>query len=143
ETTEEMIDAVESATATADALVSAAAISDYTMDAVGEKIRSGQEELNIDLLPTPKLLDRIRGAYPDLTMVGFKVETSGDDDAMVEAARGIAERVGLAFVVANDASVMGEADTRTLFVRSSSVEAFQGSKAELGLRVADDLAAEL
>jgi len=143
ETTEEMIDAVESATATADALVSAAAISDYTMDAVGEKIRSGQEELNIDLLPTPKLLDRIRGAYPDLTMVGFKVETSGDDDAMVEAARGIAERVGLAFVVANDASVMGEADTRTLFVRSNSVSEFQGSKAELGLRVADDLAAEL
>jgi phosphopantothenoylcysteine decarboxylase/phosphopantothenate--cysteine ligase len=143
ETTEEMIDAVESAAATADALVSAAAISDYTMDAVGEKIRSGQEDVSLDLLPTPKLLDRIRGAYPDLTMVGFKVETSGDDDAMVEAARGIIDRVGLAFVVANDASVMGEAKTRTLFVREHSVEEFRGSKADLGLRVADALAGEL
>ena len=142
ETTEEMIDAVESAAATADALVSAAAISDYTMDAVGEKIRSGQEELNLDLLPTPKLLDRIRGAYPDLTMVGFKVETSGDDDEMVEAAREIIDRVGLAFV-ANDASVMGAEETRTLFVRADSVDAFEGSKAELGLRVADELAGEL
>ena len=143
ETTEEMIDAVESAAATADALVSAAAISDYTMDAVGEKIRSGQEDLELGLLPTPKLLDRIREAYPDLTMVGFKVETSGDDDAMVEAAREIVERVGLAFVVANDASVMGAEETRTLFVRANSVEEFVGSKAELGVRVADELAGEL
>ena len=142
-TTEEMIDAVESAAATADALVSAAAISDYTMDAVAEKIRSGKEDVTLDLMPTPKLLDRIRGAYPELTMVGFKVETSGDDDEMVAAARGIVERVGLAFVVANDASVMGEAETRTLFVRTDSVEEFRGSKADLGLRVADELAGEL
>ena len=141
-TTEEMIDAVESAAATADALVSAAAISDYTMDAVAEKIRSGKEDVTLDLMPTPKLLDRIREAYPDLTMVGFKVETSGDDDAMVEAAREILERVGLAFVVANDASVMGEAETRTLFVRANSVSTFRGSKADLGLRVADELAEE-
>ena len=142
-TTEEMIDAVQSAAATADALVSAAAISDYTMDAVGEKIRSGQDSLELDLLPTPKLLDRIRDAYPDLTMVGFKVETSGDDDEMVAAAREIIERVDLAFVVANDASVMGAEETRTLFVRTNSVETFRGSKAGLGLRVADELAGEL
>ena len=143
ETTEEMIDAVESAAATADALVSAAAISDYTMDAVGEKIRSGQDDLELDLLPTPKLLDRIRGAYPDLTMVGFKVETSGDDDAMVEAARVVLERVGLSFVVANDASVMGAEETRALFVRADGVETFEGSKDALGLRVAEALADEL
>jgi len=143
ETTEEMILAVESAAATADALVSAAAISDYTMDAVGEKIRSGQQDVSLKLLPTPKLLDRIREAYPALTMVGFKVETSGVDDQMVDAAREIVERVGLAFVVANDASVMGADETRTLFVRPDSVEAFSGSKADLGLRVADELAGEL
>jgi len=140
ETTEEMISAVLDAATDADALVSAAAIADYTMDAVAEKIRSGKDDVTLDLEPTPKLLDRVREAHPDLTMVGFKVETSGDDDAMVEAAREILDRVGLAFVVANDVSVMGAEETRTLFVREDDVSEFTGSKASLGLRVADELA---
>jgi len=44
---------------------------------------------------------------PDLPIVGFKAETSGDDAAMVAEAERIRDRVGLVFVVANDASVMG------------------------------------
>jgi phosphopantothenoylcysteine decarboxylase/phosphopantothenate--cysteine ligase len=49
----------------------------------------------------------------------------------------------MAFVVANDASVMGEDRTRVLFVRADSVSTFEGEKAELGARVADELAEEL
>ncbi len=145
ESTAEMIDAVSQTVTTteADALFSAAAISDYTMDAVAEKIRSGKADMTLPLTPTPKLLDRIREAHPDLTMVGFKVETSGDDDRMVESAREIIDRVGLAFVVANDASVMGAEDTRALVVRADTVEPYSGTKAGLGLRVADELSEEL
>jgi phosphopantothenoylcysteine decarboxylase/phosphopantothenate--cysteine ligase len=138
-----MIEVAMAAVDDADALVSAAAISDYTMDAVAEKIRSGNEDMSIDLMPTPKLLDRVREAHSDLTMVGFKVETSGDDDAMVEAAREVVDRVDLAFMVANDASVMGEDATRVLFVRPADVDEFEGDKAGLGLRVAEELAGEL
>jgi len=125
----------------ADALVSAAAISDYTVEAAAEKLRSGDPR-SLDLDPTPKLLDTVREARPDLPVVGFKTETAGDDDAMIDAARGLLERVGCAFVVANDASVMGEADTRTLFVGDGVTE-FSGSKTALGGAVADRLAAEL
>ena len=118
----------------ADALVSAAAISDYTVDAAAEKLRSG-EPRTLDLEPTPKLLDAVREAYPDLPIVGFKTETSGDDDAMIDAARDLRDRAGCAFVVANDASVMGDDDTRTLFVDGDTV-AFSGSKTALGRQVA-------
>jgi phosphopantothenoylcysteine decarboxylase/phosphopantothenate--cysteine ligase len=125
-----------------DGLVSAAAISDYTVEAAAEKLRSG-EPRTLELEPTPKLIDEVRAGYPDLAIVGFKAETSGDDDAMVEAARRTLDRVGCSFVVANDASVMGRDETRTLFVRSDSTAEFAGTKDELGARVADELASEL
>lgn len=140
ESAEGMLEAVESAVEGADALVSAAAISDYTVEAASEKIRSGQDDLTLDLQATPKLIDTIRSAHPSLPIVGFKVESSGDDEAMIEAARDLLERVDLSFVVSNDASVMGEDETRTLFVSANGTSEYQGDKAGLGLRVADELA---
>jgi phosphopantothenoylcysteine decarboxylase/phosphopantothenate--cysteine ligase len=73
-------------------------------------------------------------------MVGFKAETDGDDDAMVERARELRERVDLAFVVANDASVMGEADTRALLIDDEGRTEITGDKDTLSARVADALA---
>ncbi|WP_435186213.1 bifunctional phosphopantothenoylcysteine decarboxylase/phosphopantothenate--cysteine ligase CoaBC [Halobellus sp. EA9] len=140
ESAAEMRDAVlESVDADTDAVVSAAAISDYTVDRADEKLRSG-EERTLELRPTPKLLDDVREAHPDLPIVGFKAETSGDDAEMTEAARGIRDRVGLAFVVANDASVMGDDETRTLFVDGDDAVEFSGTKTELGGAIADRIA---
>jgi phosphopantothenoylcysteine decarboxylase/phosphopantothenate--cysteine ligase len=112
------------------------------VERAAEKIRSG-ESLTLDLEPTPKLLDTVRESHPDLTMVGFKAETSGDDDAMIGRARDLCDRVGLAFVVANDATVMGADETRALFVFDRRTETYVGSKAGLGGRVADALAAAM
>jgi phosphopantothenoylcysteine decarboxylase/phosphopantothenate--cysteine ligase len=142
ESAAEMLAAVEDHAPDADALVSAAAISDYTVEANDEKVRSGQD-LTLELRPTPKLIDTVREAHPELTIVGFKAETSGNDDAMVEQARELLDRVGAAFVVANDASVMGRDDTRVLVVRTHAVREFAGSKAALGTVVAEELAAAL
>ena len=142
ESAEEMIGAVRTAADRADALVSAAAIGDYTVDPAPEKIRSGSE-LTLDLKPTPKLIDAVRKAYPELPIVGFKLETDGDDEAVIEAAREILDRAELSFVVANDASVMGSETTRVLFVRSGDVTTHRGPKDEIGGRIADALADEL
>jgi phosphopantothenoylcysteine decarboxylase/phosphopantothenate--cysteine ligase len=142
ESAAEMLAAVEDHAPDADALVSAAAISDYTVEANDEKVRSGQD-LTLELRPTPKLIDTVREAHPELTIVAFKAETSGNDDAMVEQARELLDRVGAAFVVANDASVMGRDDTRVLVVRTHAVREFAGSKAALGTVVAEELAAAL
>jgi phosphopantothenoylcysteine decarboxylase/phosphopantothenate--cysteine ligase len=142
ESAAEMLEAVQAHADDADVLVSAAAISDYTVAASDEKLRSGQE-LTLELEPTPKLIDTVREAHPDLAIVGFKLETDGDDDALVAKARETLDRADLAFVVGNDASVLGSDETRTLFVREDDVTEFTGSKDALGLRVADELGGEL
>jgi phosphopantothenoylcysteine decarboxylase/phosphopantothenate--cysteine ligase len=144
ESAAEMLDATLERTEGADALVSAAAISDYTVTERPEKIRSGQESLVLELEPTPKLIDTVRDAHPELPIVGFKTEAGGDDATIERKARETLERVGLAFVVGNDASVMGRDRTRALLVREEGQsERIEGTKADLGARVAGGLAATL
>jgi len=143
ESAAEMLEAVRAHAGDADALVSTAAVSDYTLERREEKIRSGQERLTLELEPTPKLLDTVRESYPDLTIVGFKTETAGDRGALIEQARRLQSRVGLAFVVGNDASVMGATETEAVVVDGEAVEEFAGTKQELGLRVARRLAGAL
>lgn len=136
----EMRSTVTEAVRDADALVSAAAISDYTVEAVEEKIRSGQADLTLSLTPTPKLLDGVRDAHPDLPIVGFKVESDGDEDRLISAARTLIDRVDAKFVVANAATVMGDTETHALLVDQDDAETFVGSKEALGGRVAERLA---
>jgi len=143
ESAAEMRDAVLASVAEADAFVSAAAVSDYTVEARDGKIRSGQERLTLELEPTPKVVDAVREARSDLPIVGFKAETGGDDEDIAAAAREVLERVGMAFVVANDAGVMGEDRTRALFIRPDSASTFEGEKVKLGARVAEALAEQL
>ena len=138
ESATEMLEAVRSVAGDADALVSAAAIGDYTIETAPEKIRSGQE-LTLELEPTPKLIDTVREEYPELPIVGFKLETTGDDGAMTERARETLREAGLAFVVANDASVMGSETTRVLLVDEGGVTVEEGNKTEVGGRIADAL----
>jgi len=140
ESAAEMTDAVLSVAGDADALVSVAAISDYTVERAGAKIRSGQDDLALALEPTRKLIDAVRANHPDLPIVGFKAETNGEDAALVERARETLERADLAFVVANDASVMGADETRALLVHAEGYAAFEGSKGALGREVAAALA---
>jgi phosphopantothenoylcysteine decarboxylase/phosphopantothenate--cysteine ligase len=142
ESAAEMLDAVRSVAGEADALVSAAAIGDYTVETAPEKIRSGGE-LTLELDPTPKLIDTVRGEHPELPIVGFKLETGGGDEAMIERARETLRRADLSFVVANDASVMGSETTRVLLVGPDDVTVREGSKTEVAGLIADALAEEL
>jgi phosphopantothenoylcysteine decarboxylase/phosphopantothenate--cysteine ligase len=88
-----------------DLLISAAAISDYTLDPANDKIRSGSQ-LTLDLRPTRKLLEEVRDAYPDLAVVGFKLETASGD-VLIERAKEVMDRYGLSMVVANTVESMG------------------------------------
>ncbi|ARS88669.1 bifunctional phosphopantothenoylcysteine decarboxylase/phosphopantothenate--cysteine ligase CoaBC [Natrarchaeobaculum aegyptiacum] len=146
ESAAEMLEATRDACAdggdhgSADVLVSAAAIGDYTVEGSPEKIRSGQQ-LTLELEPTPKLIDEIREDHPGLPIVGFKAETSGDDAAMIEEARATLERADLSFVVANDASVMGDERTRALLVHAADAAQYEGTKAGLAAEIAESIVA--
>ncbi len=88
-----------------DLLISAAAISDYTLDPSAGKIRSGSQ-LTLTLRPTEKLLEAVRDRYPDLMVVGFKLETDGGD-ALTLRAKEAMDRYGLDTIVANTVENMG------------------------------------
>ena len=144
ESAAEMLAAADAACEDADAMVSAAAIGDYTVQEAAAKLRSG-EARTIDLEPTPKVLDSIRQGHPDIPLIGFKAETTGNDDALLEQAIALRDRIDLAFVVANDATVMGETDTRALLVDREAAtvgdcEVVEGPKSLLGDRIARGLA---
>lgn len=143
ETAADMLDAVETAVEGADALVSAAAISDYTVDPSPDKIRSGKTDLELELTPTTKVLDSIRADNPELSIVGFKVETGGDEMDMIAEARRLYDRLDLEFVVANQARVMGDTATEAQIVDGEAAELFQGEKADLGMVIGEELASRL
>lgn len=118
ESAREMLDTVLTEVAKGcDALISAAAVADYTLDPKAEKIRSGQE-LVLRLMPTQKIIKTVREAYPHLKIVGFKAETGVTDEELIARAEKSMQGAGLDLVVANDVARggMGTDDNRVLII---------------------------
>ena len=133
----EMIDAtLEEVRDGCDIFVSAAAISDYTVEAADSKIQSGQD-LVLEMQKVPKLVDKVRDAAPDAFIVGFKAETGLNSDALADEARGVMERAGLDLMVANDASVMGDDETRVEILTEDWGETAEGDKRDVARSVLD------
>lgn len=89
-----------------DLLLSSAAISDYTLEALGSKIKSGQE-LSLNLRPTAKLLQKVREKYPNLDIIGYKAETHVSESELLTSGRELLRRYDLSMVVANDVGEEG------------------------------------
>jgi len=124
-----------------DALISAAAVADYTLDANMDKIKSGQDLL-LHLKPTRKIIKTVREAYPDLKIVGFKAETNVDDVDLLSRAEKALRDSKLDLVVANDVSRggMGTDDNRVLIVdRSGRCNEAAGRKSLIAKNIVDAL----
>lgn len=90
----------------ADALIMAAAVSDFTPASpmLEEKIRrGGRETMTLDLAATPDILAEVRDRHPELFVVGFAA-THGDP---LPDAREKLRRKGVDLVVGNDISAPG------------------------------------
>jgi len=100
-----------------DALISAAAVADYTLDASAEKIKSGQD-LVLRLKPTRKIIKTVRAAFPDLKIVGFKAEADVSEEELLARAEEAMQASGLDLVVANDVGQggMGTDENQVLIV---------------------------
>ncbi len=124
-----------------DALISAAAVADYTLDSNADKIKSGQDLL-LRLLPTKKIIKTVREAYPDLKIVGFKAETNVDDVELLAIAEKALRGSKLDLVVANDVARggMGTDDNRVLIVdRSGQHREVMGKKSLIAKSIIDAL----
>jgi len=85
-----------------DAVIHSAAVSDYRPQRYfRKKIKSGLKELEIKLLPTPKIIDSIKKISPHTFLVGFKFEPDAGKKILIKRAKGLFNRTGLDLVVAN------------------------------------------
>ena len=128
----------------ADALVMAAAVSDFTPAApVGGKIRRG-ERVTLELEATEDILKEVRGKNPDLFMVGFAA-THGDP---VGDAREKLRSKSIDLVVGNDVSRPGigfGSDENEVYVVGRDEEKFvpQAGKEEVARVILDVLSHEM
>ncbi len=129
-----------------DALVMAAAVSDFTPAEVHEgKIRrGGRKELDLRLVATGDILEAVRGRNPELFMVGFAA-THGNP---VPDAREKLARKGVNFMVGNDVSLAGTgfgSDDNEVYIVGRTGEDFVPltSKREVAGRILDALAVNI
>ena len=124
-----------------DLLISAAAISDFTVKPSREKIKSGKEVL-LKLKPAPKLIWEARRKYPDMKIIGFKAETGVSEDELIQLARSSMESLSLSMVVANDVSSggMGTEDNEVYLI-DGGIKRIRGSKREIAVSIMDKVEA--
>jgi phosphopantothenoylcysteine decarboxylase/phosphopantothenate--cysteine ligase len=110
ESTEEMKDEVIKILPENDIFVSAAAISDFTVEKTSNKNTnkiSSEEDLILNLKPATKILNLVKKINPKIFLVGFKAEYNVTEDELVFLARKRIKSSGAEFIVANDVSVKG------------------------------------
>ncbi len=133
ETVDELQAAVLERARRTDALVMAAAVSDFKPSSpAGEKIRRREGTTSLELAPTADVLGAVTERYPDLFVVGFAA-THGDPLA---DARDKLEGKGVDLVVGNDISGEGVgfgADENEVYVVGREEERFvpRASKQEV------------
>ena len=124
-----MGDAVREAMAGADALIMAAAVSDYTPVAPSRsKMRRREDGMTLQLEATPDIVAAVRRAHPKKFVVGFALETEEEERGGLEKLR----KKGLDLIAVNNPLRQGSAfgsdqNEVTLIDRSGEME-------RLGLR---------
>ena len=150
ETTEQLREAVVGATATADAVVMAAAPADFRPTAVSEaKIKKADDGSApaIELAQNPDILAEISHdrAREDAVIVGFAAETGDATGSVLDLGRAKLARKGCDLLVVNDVSggaVFGSADNEAVVLAAdgAAVEVPRGSKTALAHVIWDEVA---
>ncbi len=136
ESAQDMIDAVlEELGKGYDLLISAAAISDFTLAPFRDKIKSDKEFI-LALTPAPKLIREVRLKYPELKIIGFKAEAGVTQDELIERARQSMEASNLSVVVANDVSSggMGTEDN-DIHIIDGGIKRVSGTKHQIAVEI--------
>ncbi len=129
-TTEEMLDKtiMELSKIKYDIAIFVAAILDYKPSKyIDAKIKSGGR-ISMELIPTPKVIDIVRSKYPDLFIVGFKLEYKIDEDKLIEEARRRLNEIKPGIIIANDISKITRDRHRACIIYDGGVKIVDSSK---------------
>jgi len=85
-----------------DVVVHAAAVSDYELKKRSlQKIKSNLNRLQLQLVPTQKLISTIKRIQPKAFLVGFKLETSSDKNKLLSRVKDLTKGSGCDLVLGN------------------------------------------
>lgn len=152
ETAEAMFDACRSLVTEArpDVFVAAAAVGDWAPSQPSAvKLPTSSGRLTIELVSTPKILDRIKEWSPTTFVVAFRAQAGLDDQALTADAQARLRQAGADLIAANDTSRPGEGfetETNSLLVlgRSGAPERIPlATKAEVAYKLLAKIAASL
>lgn len=102
ESTGEMMEVLEDEIKNSDIYVSAAAISDFTIENVCENKISSDEDVMIKFTKLPKLLKRIKEINPETYVVGFKAEAGITEEQLINKAQDRMNKYDTDLMVSND-----------------------------------------
>ena len=118
----EMLRALLSETADADAFIAVAAIADFRpKHAAPKKIKRASNFITLELTPAPDILAEIIKARPALFCAGFAAET-GPADKMTAAARTKMRQKGARMFVANSTADAGRDDCKLTLITEKDAE---------------------
>ena len=125
-----------------DVFVSAAAVSDFTVEKssnnTSDKISSG-EDLTLQLNPIPKILNSVKQINPNIFLVGFKAEYNVSEEELISKAHQRIKTSGANFIVANDVSVegagFGSDKNQVIIVDGDTFTVPLTSKTEIGQKI--------
>lgn len=121
-----------------DILISAAAISDFTISPSKDKIKSQDKDVVLALKPAPKLIRKARQKYPDLKIIGFKAETNVTEEELIRRARESMDSSSLSIVVANDVAIGGiGTEENSVYLIDGSVKPVSGTKRRIAIEIMD------
>jgi|Deesub1362B_J571_1020462.scaffolds.fasta_scaffold00007_322 phosphopantothenoylcysteine decarboxylase/phosphopantothenate--cysteine ligase len=143
ETVEEMLKAIENELKSKkyDVVILAAAVSDFTPKEKAEKkIKSGQA-LILELVPTPKIIKRVKEIAPEVFLVGFKAEYGISKEELIEQAKKQIEKAKSDVVIANKGEIAFGSDVNEVYwVTKEGYEKFPlMSKRELAEKIWDNI----
>ncbi|MCD6559058.1 MAG: bifunctional phosphopantothenoylcysteine decarboxylase/phosphopantothenate--cysteine ligase CoaBC [Palaeococcus sp.] len=143
ETVEEMLQVIESELKSReyDIVILAAAVGDFTpKEKAQKKIKSGKE-LILELVPTPKIIQRVKEIAPDVFLVGFKAEYGVGEEELIAQARRQIEKAKSDVVIANRGEVaFGSEVNEAYWITGESYEKLPlMSKRELAEKIWDRL----
>lgn len=85
-----------------DVIMLPAAVSDYAPKATAGKISSDNDELNVKLFPTAKVIQEVRAANPSVFLVGFKLLSNVSPEELKAAMLRQIRNAGTDLTVGND-----------------------------------------
>jgi len=113
------------------AIFSAAVLDFKPKERTDFKVKSGKE-WTLELVPTPKVIERIMGKNPDLFVVAFKLEYNLPEKELIEGAYERLKELNADLIVANDlTAIKGERHKAYIINKEKEVKVVDGTKAVL------------